>query len=209
MKSLQTTSKTLRTIIIRAFYAADMNRGHTGHDRDSTPSIASKVFLWVIPLMVTLLFFSFFWTNVGIGSLVMTAIDGDLEDDPTLDQYDAIESIMLHEQDTTTEIHIVTESSPTFASAGTSGQHEATSIQLTRRDGVVNEEYEVKTGITKYQFNATDAPDGEYTLTLVHYQPPNPGLFGTSEREYEQTTEFTIENGEITTVDPPWAARYD
>ena len=164
----------------------------------------AKLAKFAFAVMFMFLVTSFLWTTVGFGEILTTSYDETTSSENlTIDDYKPIETIELKEN----TITVNTTEYRTLQQVGTNG--DITHLELVRSDGKVNSRLEYDSNIRNYGFEVPNETKGEYTLSVINYQPPNPGLFGSSEKEYEQEVKFTVTNGTINITKVPFGANFE
>lgn len=125
--------------------------------------------------------------------------------EPTLSDYDAVTSIELAGDQS---VRVVLSDDPRFATIGSMGDYKVTHLALTSADGTVNKRAELTPGQKAAIFDITGT--GKYTLALIHHEPANPGLFGSSEWEDSQLVKFRVtEMTVLVTGVPDEASNWD
>lgn len=141
---------------------------------------------------------------LGLWTLAATIVSGGPDPSPGLDDYDAVESIKLENE----TLLVRTGENPQFTAIG-SGDREVDFLKVVAEDGTVDQRTAINDGQRVYRFGLPDDPSGNYTLTLIHHQPADPGLFGSPEKEYEQHVRFTINESAVTVTEVPHEAGYE
>lgn len=142
---------------------------------------------------------------LGVFTMAETLYTDDVNEEPTLEDYNAVEAIEAGNGTVT----VRTSERPRLADAASLGRVEITHLQLAREDGAVRERLEFTPGVRAYRWQAPDDASGNYTLTLIDRYPADPGIFGHPGGENTQTVTFRVENGTVTNVTVPFAAHFD
>lgn len=159
-----------------------------------TPSIVG-----VVMVTMFLMVFIALWQGLGMGAVLTEVADPGGLEDSTLEDYDAVESLVVSNDTVVVELA----PDPRFSSAGDWGDAKITHLRLVSADGDISNRVEVPRGQQVFRFTPADGVNGNYTLSLIHHVPEDPGLSGHAAYDEEQVIEFRVVNGDLRVTSVP------
>lgn len=165
-------------------------------------TIGWKILHFFIITMFIIIGFSTLWSMMGLGAL---SAETTPESDLTLAHYDPITDINVTNETATISL----QEDPRFETSGGKQGFEVTHVGLTRQDGKIVERKELPNNVQQLRWHLPDDIEGNYTITVYHYTPPNPGLFGNPEDWDSQELHFRVsDDGTYQITDYPPSTRF-
>jgi hypothetical protein len=176
-----------------------MSDPETGSKDDSH----SPIWLSLRTVILAFATFSLLWSMAGLGALAQGPKPAK---NTTLADYGAIENISV--ENGTFVVRLP--EGARFEQVSDTGEKRVTHVGLVKEDGRLSQKKPLSNGQKAVRIKLPEnKTTGNYTLSIYNYRPPNPGLFGYSEKWYSQGTVISINRNNTVTIEKlPYAARY-